>query len=147
MKNNVFFLFFFLISTRFLFAQDIQTIKSDWSIAQENKQVLIYKRTVHFDDAKNGMHRDYVQFKFKNKFNNQIQVSLYFDAKYSNQQTAKLDDENYRSFLLEPKQEFIPNFSNQKEKMFFVFKQMTDMPNQPHLESVSVQKLKINIIK
>jgi len=146
MKNTAF-LLFFLMSAGFLFAQEIQTVKSNWAIAKETKQVVVSKRILQFDDIKNGMHREYVQFKYKNKTATQLFVSWYFNAKYSNNQVAKLDDENYRAFLLEPNQEFIPNFSNQNEKMYFVFKRMTDMQNQPQLESVSLHKLKTNIIK
>ena len=146
MKNNIFFLIF-LMSVGFLFAQEKQTVKSNWLTISETKELLISKRIVQFDDLKNGMHREYVQFKYKNKTTLQLFVSWYFNAKYSNSQVVKLDDENYRAFLLEPNQEFIPDFSNQKEKMFFVFKQMTDMPNKPHLESITIDKLKTNPIK
>ncbi len=146
MKNKIFFLFFSLCISS-LIAQETQTVKSNWVVAQETKEVLVSKRTVQLDDVKNGMHREYVQFKYQNKTTSQLLVSWYFAAKYSNNQVTKLDDENYRAFLLDPNQVFIPEFSKQNDKMYFVFKQMINMPNQPHLEDISLIKLKASIVK
>jgi len=146
MKNKAF-LLFFLFSITMLFAQETQIAKSDWVVTHDTKLVRISSRTIQLDDVKNGMHREYVQFKYQNKTATQLFLSWYFNAKYSNNTVTKLDDENYRAFLLEPNQEFVPNFSEQNEKMYFVFKKMTDMANQPQLESVTLDKLKTNPIK
>lgn len=128
-------------------AQDVQTVKSDWTVANESKEVVISKRTVQLDDIKNGMHREYVQFKYKNKTASQIHVSFYFDAKYQSNTSKNLDDENYRSFILDPNQEFIPLFSNRNEKINFVFKRLLNTKKKSELISVQLAKIKTNIIK
>lgn len=129
------------------YAQDVQTVKSDWTVASENKVVVISKRTVQLDDIKNGMYREYVQFKYKNKTAQQVHVSFYFDAKYQTNTSSNLDDENYRSFLLDSNQEFIPSFLNPNEKSNFVFKRLTDTKKKSELISVQLAKIKTNIIK
>ena len=61
-----------LIAFASSYAQDVQTVKSDWTVASENKIVVVSKRTVQLDDVKNGLHREYVQFKYKNKTAQQV---------------------------------------------------------------------------
>ncbi len=146
MKNKIS-LLLFLLSVTTLFAQNVQTVKTNWTIVTETNQVRVSKRTIQLDDIKNGMHREYVQFKYQNKTAHQLFVSWFYDATYQGSIKTKLDDENYRAFLLDPNQTFVPDFSIQKEKMFFVFKRLTDMPNKPQLVSVELQKLKTNIVK
>lgn len=136
-----------LIAFASSYAQDVQTVKSDWTVASENKIVVVSKRTVQLDDVKNGLHREYVQFKYKNKTAQQVHVSFYFDAKYQLTTTSSLDDENYRSFLLDPNQEFTPSFLNSNEKTNFVFKRLLNVKNKPELITVQLAKIKTNIIK
>ena len=139
--------FLFLLIITSVFSQSTQTVKSDWTTALENDKVLISKRTVQFDDVKNGIHSEYIQFKYQNKTTTQLFLSWYFDAKYQNNTTTDLDDENYRAFLLDPNEEFIPVFSNQNEKRYFVFKKLLDFDNKLELLSVQLAKLTTKKIK
>ena len=140
-------LLFFCIGS--VLAQVTPEIKSNWETTLENNEVEISKRTVQVNDVANGTYISYVQLKYQNKTAKQLFVSFYIDAKYTGNSTAKsnLDDEDYRAFLLEPNQAFVPNFSTQNEKMHFVFKKLTNYTDKPTLTSVTITKLKTNIIK
>lgn len=139
--------FLFLLMITSVFSQRVQTVKSDWITAVENDNVLISKRTVQLDDVKNGMYSEYIQFKCQNKTANQLFLSWYFDAKYQVNAPTDLGDENYRAFLLEPNEEFIPNSSNQNEFKYFVFKKLMDFDNKFELLSVQLAKLTTKKIK
>lgn len=139
--------FLLLLMITSVFSQRSQSVKSDWITAVENDNVLISKRTVQIDDVANGMHSEYVQFKCQNKTSSQLFLSWYFDAKYQANVTTDLSDENYRAFLLDPNQEFIPDFSNQNDFKYFVFKKLMDLDNKLELLSVQLAKLTTKKIK
>lgn len=125
-----------------LLAQEEIIPKSNWKITLENEKLLINQRVIEVNDKHNGIYREYIQYQYHNKTEKQLFVKWYFDAKYYKQDSKlKLDDENYRALLLEPKEAFLPKFNSSKDKMFFVFKKLLDFKDKPTLESVNFHKL------
>jgi len=125
-----------------LFAQEEIIPKSSWEITLENEKLLINQRVIEVNDKHNGIYREYIQYQYHNKTEKQLFVKWYFDAQYLKQQSKlKLDDENYRALILEPKETFLPKFNSSKDKMFFVFKKLLDFNDKPTLKSVSFHNL------
>jgi len=130
---------FFFINT---FSQEEIILKSDWEITLENKKLLINQRLIEVNDKHNGIYREYIQYQYHNKTDKQLFVKWYFDLQYLKQQSKpKLDDENYRALLLEPKEVYIPKFNSPKDKIFFVIKKLSDFNDKPTLKTVNFYKL------
>ncbi|PHS05044.1 MAG: hypothetical protein COA88_12880 [Kordia sp.] len=140
--NRFFTVFLVLFFSTNIFSQEKIIPKSNWGITLENEKLLINQRVIVVNDKHNGIYREYIQYQYHNKTEKQLFIKWYFVAEYLNQQSkSKLDDENYRALLLEPKETFLPKFNSSKDKMFFVFKKLLDFNDKPTLESVNFHNL------
>ncbi|WP_397362764.1 hypothetical protein [Olleya sp. R77988] len=130
-------------STFFCYSQEDLSNEDNWKITQNLEHVIISQRTVEFNDDVNGVYKEYIQYKFKNKTDKQLFINWDFEFKYSHTSKANSgSDELYRALVLEPNQNFIPDYYFSNQKSFFVFNKFLKSKIDVHLESVNFKNLK-----
>ncbi len=136
-----------VFSTFLTYAQEKLTVVDNWTVTKDLELVTISQRIVNVSDEKNGIFKEYVQYKFKNKTNKQVFINWDFELKYSNSDKVHTNSgELYRATVLQPNQDFIPTYNLSNQKSFFVFNKFLKSTTNVQLEYANFKNLSVKTL-
>lgn len=136
-----------VFSTFLTYAQEKLTVVDNWTVTKDLELVTISQRIVNVSDEKNGIFKEYVQYKFKNKTNKQVFINWDFELKYSNSDKVHTNSgELYRATVLQPHQDFIPTYNLSNQKSFFVFNKFLKSTTNVQLEYANFKNLSVKTL-